>query len=45
MKWQGRRKSTNVNDRRGRSGGGGGGISPMLLIPLIRLLFSKQEFF
>lgn len=44
MKWQGRRKSTNVDDRRGRSGGGGG-ISPMLLIPLIRLLFSKAGIF
>ncbi|WP_299986473.1 neutral zinc metallopeptidase [uncultured Pontibacter sp.] len=44
MKWQGRRKSTNVEDRRGQSGGGfggGRGISPMLLIPLFRLLFSK----
>lgn len=44
MKWQGRRKSTNIEDRRGQSAGGfggGGGISPMLLIPLFRLLFSK----
>ena len=45
MKWQGRRKSSNIEDRRGQSaggfGGGGGGISPMLLIPLFRLLFSK----
>ena len=45
MKWQGRRQSGNVDDRRGRSGGGGGGISPMLLIPLIRLLFSKAGIF
>ncbi len=28
MKWQGRRQSTNVDDRRGRSGGGGGGRMP-----------------
>ena len=45
MKWQGRRKSSNVEDRRGQEGGGfgggGGGINPMLLIPLFRLLFSK----
>lgn len=47
MKWQGRRKSSNVEDRRGQSGGGfggfggGRGISPMLIMPLIRLLFSK----
>ncbi|RAU82917.1 KPN_02809 family neutral zinc metallopeptidase [Pontibacter arcticus] len=44
MKWQGRRKSTNIEDRRGQSAGGfggSGGISPMLLIPLFRLLFSK----
>ncbi len=44
MKWQGRRKSSNVDDRRGQGGGGfggGGGISPMLLIPLFKLLFSK----
>ena len=39
MKWQGRRKSSNVEDRRGQSGGGG--INPMLLAPLVRLLFSK----
>lgn len=41
MKWQGRRKSSNIEDRRGQSAGGGGGISPMLLVPLFRLLFSK----
>jgi predicted metalloprotease len=41
MKWQGRRKSSNVEDRRGQSSGGGGGINPMLLAPLVRLLFSK----
>ncbi|MFD1186681.1 KPN_02809 family neutral zinc metallopeptidase [Pontibacter rugosus] len=42
MKWQGRRKSSNIEDRRGQSAGGGGrGMNPMLLIPLFRLLFSK----
>ncbi|MCP2044401.1 neutral zinc metallopeptidase [Pontibacter sp. HSC-36F09] len=44
MKWQGRRKSTNIEDRRGQSAGGfggGRGISPMLLVPLFKLLFSK----
>jgi predicted metalloprotease len=45
MKWQGRRKSSNIEDLRGQGGrgfgGGGGGINPMLLIPLFRLLFSK----
>lgn len=43
MKWQGRRKSSNVEDQRGRSssGRGIGGFSPMLLAPLLKLLFSK----
>ncbi|MEJ8757198.1 neutral zinc metallopeptidase [Pontibacter sp. H259] len=44
MKWQGRRKSSNIEDRRGQSAGGfggGRGINPMLLVPLFRLLFSK----
>lgn len=43
MKWQGKRQSSNVDDRRGQSGGGmrGGGFNPMLLGPLIRILFSK----
>ncbi len=43
MKWQGKRRSSNVEDRRGRSasGRGSGGISPMLIKPLMRLLFSK----
>ncbi len=42
MKWQGRRKSTNVDDRRGQSArGGGGGFNPMLIGPLIKILFSK----
>jgi uncharacterized protein len=40
MKWQGRRKSSNIEDRRGRSSGGGG-ISPFLIGPLMRILFSK----
>lgn len=42
MKWQGRRQSSNIDDRRGQSGGGGGGISPFLIVPLIKLLFSKM---
>lgn len=43
MKWQGRRKSSNVEDQRGRSGTGRGigGFNPMLLAPLFKLLFSK----
>ncbi|WP_194768298.1 neutral zinc metallopeptidase [Tamlana sp. I1] len=47
MKWQGRRRSSNVEDRRGQGGsqrsrfGGVGGFNPMLLAPLIKLLFSK----
>jgi predicted metalloprotease len=42
MKWQGKRQSSNIDDRRGKSGPSrGGGINPMLLGPLIRLLFSK----
>ena len=43
MKWQNRRKSSNVEDRRGQSGSGRGigGLNPMLLAPLIRMLFSK----
>ena len=43
MKWRGKRQSSNVDDRRGQSssGGGFGGFSPMLLAPLIRILFSK----
>ncbi|WP_111670001.1 KPN_02809 family neutral zinc metallopeptidase [Algoriphagus litoralis] len=43
MKWQGRRQSSNVEDRRGQggSGMGGGGINPFLLGPLVKLLFSK----
>lgn len=41
MKWQGRKKSSNIDDRRGQIGSGGGGINPMLLGPLIKILFSK----
>ena len=42
MKWKGRRRSSNIEDRRGQSGSGGGrGINPLLLGPLIKLLFSK----
>ncbi len=43
MKWQGKRQSSNVDDQRGRSGSGKGigGFSPLLLAPLIRILFSK----
>lgn len=47
MKWQGRRRSSNVEDRRGqRAGGmGGGGFNPMLIGPLIKILFSKTGLF
>ncbi len=43
MKWQGRRRSSNVEDKRGQSGSGRGigGFSPMLLAPLLKFLFSK----
>lgn len=43
MKWKGKRQSSNIEDRRGQSGGGRGigGFNPMLLGPLFRLLFSK----
>ncbi|MGM0945417.1 MAG: KPN_02809 family neutral zinc metallopeptidase [Bacteroidota bacterium] len=41
MRWQGRKKSSNIDDRRGRKGSGGGGINPLLLGPLIKILFSK----
>lgn len=51
MKWQGKRKSSNVEDRRGQSSSSGGfaGINPMLLRPLLvlikplfRVIFSKK---
>ena len=47
MKWQGRRQSTNVEDRRGQSGPrqSFGGVNPSLLTPLIKLLFSKVGLF
>jgi predicted metalloprotease len=44
MKWQGRRQSSNIEDRRGQrpqNFSGGGGINPLLLGPLIKILFSK----
>ncbi|MFI1772908.1 KPN_02809 family neutral zinc metallopeptidase [Thalassobellus citreus] len=44
MKWKGKRQSSNVEDRRGQrssSGQGIGGFNPMLLGPLIKILFSK----
>ena len=42
MKWKGKRKSSNIDDRRGQgSSRSGGGFNPMLLGPLIKLLFSK----
>ena len=44
MKWKGQRRSSNIEDRRGQSArsGGGRGINPILLAPLLRLLFSKK---
>lgn len=43
MKWQGRRQSSNIDDRRGQGGTrmGAGGFNPMLLGPLLKILFSK----
>jgi predicted metalloprotease len=43
MKWQGKRRSSNIDDRRGQRNprSGLGGFNPMLLGPLIKLLFSK----
>ena len=43
MKWKGKRQSSNVDDQRGQSGPGRGmgGFNPVLLGPLIKLLFSK----
>ena len=47
MKWRGRRQSSNVEDRRGQRGPsqGIGGLNPSLLMPLIRILFSKVGLF
>jgi len=49
MKWQGRRKSSNIDDRRGRSSGGmnfgsraGGGLGALLTGPLLKMLFTKK---
>lgn len=43
MKWKGKRKSSNIEDRRGMSGSsrGIGSFNPMLIRPLLKLLFSK----
>ncbi|MDP5157422.1 MAG: neutral zinc metallopeptidase [Flaviramulus sp.] len=47
MKWKGKRQSSNVDDRRGQISPrqGVGGFSPTLLMPLIRILFSKVGLF
>ncbi|MCR8666978.1 zinc metallopeptidase [Aestuariibaculum sp. M13] len=45
MKWQGRRQSSNVDDRRGQGSSSGGGFNPLLLRPLFKLLFSKVGLF
>ena len=47
MKWKGRRKSANVDDRRGASsssssGSGLGGLSPMIIGLLLKLVTSKK---
>ena len=42
MKWKGRRQSSNIDDRRGKSGPrAGGGLNPNLIGSLVKLLFSK----
>ena len=43
MKWEDKRRSSNVEDQRGRSSSGRsiGSFNPMLLAPLLKLLFSK----
>jgi len=43
MKWKGKRQSSNIEDRRGQSGSnrGSGGFNPMLIKPLLKILFSK----
>ncbi|WP_445737531.1 KPN_02809 family neutral zinc metallopeptidase [Mariniflexile sp.] len=47
MKWQGKRQSSNVEDRRGQNGPrqGVGGFNPMLLGSLFKILFSKVGLF
>jgi len=47
MEWQGRRQSTNIEDRRGQgsTGQGIGGFNPTLLRPLLKILFSKVGLF
>lgn len=47
MKWQGKRQSSNVEDRRGQGSPrqGVGGFNPTLLAPLVKLLFSKVGLF
>ena len=41
MKWQGRKRSSNVQDRRGRSGSPGRGFSPLMAGLIMRFLFSR----
>lgn len=42
MKWQGRRQSRNIDDRRGRRPmGSPGGMNPLMLMSLFKFLFSK----
>lgn len=41
MKWQGRKRSSNVEDRRGRSSSSGGGLSPLMGGLIMRFLFSR----
>lgn len=41
MKWQGRRRSTNVEDQRAKRGVGRGGFNPLLIGPFVKLIFSK----
>ncbi|MGB5419744.1 KPN_02809 family neutral zinc metallopeptidase [Algibacter sp.] len=51
MKWEGKRQSDNVDDRRGKSSssgsglGGFSGLSLGLLMPIIKILFSKVGLF
>lgn len=47
MKWQGKRQSSNVEDRRTQGGSrrSFGSLNPMLLVSLIKLLFSKVGLF